>query len=611
MKPYSEDLKMNVDKLQRLLGGEIKERNEVKNEEIIQHQDRFIDWYTKNIGKLEDAESNLGRLMLLENKLLLENKTNKELFINPEQAANEIENIGLKRILEDEEYLNNNNVYYWALQCFSKYAKYLSKSSTQYIEDIFKESENVKIRFSSDSEDEKFKAYDQYKNEPFLWRNHGEDQKFKVGETIILLVRSPHYKSIWLLASIKKITEVIDKNKDGIGYKTEDLTEYNHLIDRTIIGFKKTFQQSIILLKNHLNKLSIEETIATDGFDFFNYDMELKMERSSTNEGSFEGLPKQIIHFGAPGTGKSFNLNKNSKVFIGNVKRVTFHSNTMYGNFVGSFKPFPLSDDKTKIKYDFIPGALIKSLAAALLNPEQSYLLIIEEINRANTAAVFGDTFQLLDRNAQGTSEYPIEIGEELSLFINEMIFMNPNVPDIRKKEISLLLKDGLIFPENLYIWSTMNSADQGVLPLDTAFKRRWNFKYYSVDDAFDQEKFSSYYSVNLPDNCFIEWNDIRNYINDALSFMKVPEDKLLGPYFISESTLMKSNEAVTEEFMNKVLMYLFTDVGRHIGNNLFDIADVRLSVVLEDFKNKGITVFKNSEQLNDKVKKKSKLNED
>ena len=101
-------------------------------------------------------------------------------------------------------------------------------------------------------------------------------------------------------------------------------------------------------------------------------------------------------------------------------------------------------------------------------------------------------------------------------------------------KEIKSILTNGLVFPENLFIWATMNNADQGVMPLDR-FKRRWSFKYFSIDQAVDEDIFETFCKVNLPNNQQIQWNDIRVFINDLLSQLNVPEDKLLGPYFISK----------------------------------------------------------------------------
>ena len=180
------------------------------------------------------------------------------------------------------------------------------------------------------------------------------------------------------------------------------------------------------------------------------------------------------IAFGAPGTGKSHKLNADRASLLahtsGSFERVTFHPEYTYSQFVGSYKP--VTDERGDIRYDFVPGPFMRVLVAALksgrTDTPQPHLLLIEEINRAKVAAVFGDVFQLLDRDDSGASAYEIHATE-----------------DIKKYLISELGKatDIIRIPDNMFIWATMNSADQGVYPMDTAFKRRWNFEYIGIDE--------------------------------------------------------------------------------------------------------------------------------
>ena len=197
---------------------------------------------------------------------------------------------------------------------------------------------------------------------------------------------------------------------------------------------------------------------------------------------------------------------------------------------------------------------------SAKKNPTQNFLLLIEEINRANVAAVFGDVFQLLDRNADGNSEYPITISEDMKKYLS-------------RNGIST---DELSIPSNMYIWATMNSADQGVLPMDAAFKRRWDFEYIGIDENENWD-----YTIPLPNSESINWNTLRKAINAKLKTISgVNEDKLLGPYFISKSVLDKftKGKTPTEEektnfidtFKSKVLMYLFEDVCTMRPTDLF-----------------------------------------
>ncbi|RIL26482.1 hypothetical protein BUY95_13730 [Staphylococcus gallinarum] len=300
---------------------------------------------------------------------------------------------------------------------------------------------------------------------------------------------------------------------------------------------------------------------------------------------------KQKIYYGAPGTGKSFKLNKDASMFGGNVRRVTFHPNMLYGDFVGSYKPFPSNESETPITYKFVPGSLIKSLVDALKDPENPHLLIIEELNRANVSATFGSMFQLLDRESNGKSEYPIDISEDLKLFFKDI--------EIENNE---MLENGLIFPRNLYIWCSMNSADQGVLPLDTAFKRRWDFEYFSIDASFDEELFDAFGEISLGKESKIKWNDMRIFLNDQLSSFNVPEDKLMGPYFLSKNILSSDDVVVTKAFKNKVLMYLFEDIGTQYRSKIFNVSKLRLSFIREEFDRIGEEIFKGSETIQNKI---------
>ncbi|MFJ5477284.1 AAA family ATPase [Enterococcus faecium] len=291
---------------------------------------------------------------------------------------------------------------------------------------------------------------------------------------------------------------------------------------------------------------------------------------------------RQYIYFGAPGTGKSYQLNKDSKLFLPDkIERVTFHPNMTYGQFVGVFKPFPIEGDK--ITYRYVPGALMNQLVEALLHPESAFLLIVEELNRANVAAAFGDMFQLLDRKSDFSSEYPINISEDLNWYFENVIYKEPrNLKYVDNMKQSI--KNGLIFPSNFYIWTTMNSADQGVMPMDTAFKRRWEQRYFGINDSYNMNEveFSQYKKIIVKTLVgsdapgLIAWNDIREFLNERLTLMKVPEDKLMGPYFISKSILESTNEQLTESFKTKVLMYLFDDAAKQRPNDILPCHKIR-----------------------------------
>lgn len=278
------------------------------------------------------------------------------------------------------------------------------------------------------------------------------------------------------------------------------------------------------------------------------------------------------IVFGAPGTGKSFQLNNEKDDLLkGNpdgYERVTFHPDYTYGSFVGTYKPVPCLDSEGKdaITYKYVPGpfmrVLVKALKSSKTDTPMPFLLLIEEINRADVASVFGDVFQLLDRNKTFYSEYPIQTSEDIRHYLSENLGGN----DEDYAEIRI--------PDNMFIWATMNSADQGVFPMDTAFKRRWDFTYLGINNNdSDIEK----YTVQLP-NGKIYWNKLRKAINAQLSSMRINEDKLLGPFFIKPESIDKvagedyefDATKFMEVFKNKVIMYLFEDAAKRRPSDIF-----------------------------------------
>lgn len=292
--------------------------------------------------------------------------------------------------------------------------------------------------------------------------------------------------------------------------------------------------------------------------------------------------PHQRIFFGAPGTGKSYLLNKEAEEYFGdNYERVTFHPNYFYSHFVGSYKPFPkilkLKDGSVKkdedgniqesITYKYVEGVLLRVLLKAFKNPSENYLLIIEEINRADVAAVFGDMFQLLDRDKNGRSEYSVATSKEMQEFLK---FELDGCSDDIKRQFGNEY-ERISFPNNFYIWATMNSADQGVMPLDTAFKRRWNFEYMDINSSANNEGFKEY-CFKSRDGYKVRWDDFRTALNEKLLESEIPEDKLLGPYFVSKSVLeMEDINERTKIIKDKVLMYLYEDVVKTCRNMVFN----------------------------------------
>ena len=318
---------------------------------------------------------------------------------------------------------------------------------------------------------------------------------------------------------------------------------------------------------------------------------ENELHISSTERITFD---RNRIIFGAPGTGKSYKLNEDKKELLkdgGGFERVTFHPDYSYAHFVGTYKP--VSNESAEISYEYVPGPFMRTYVAAMKSAKtdnsKPYLLIIEEINRANVAGVFGDVFQLLDRNSENISEYPIQTSE-----------------DVRKYLVKELGGDTALYteikiPDNMFLWATMNSADQGVYPMDTAFKRRWNFTYLGINDneegILDKE-------VSLGIGNYertIKWNELRKAINiELLEECKVNEDKLLGPYFVAKNCL-DVNEKFVEVFKNKIIMYLFDDAAKHKRSVIFSGSETNniYSEICKEFDEKGIFIF--SERVQEK----------
>lgn len=256
-----------------------------------------------------------------------------------------------------------------------------------------------------------------------------------------------------------------------------------------------------------------------------------------------------------------------------------------------------LEPKASEISYEYVPGPFMRIYVKALRNAQNAingtekarpFLLIIEEINRANVAAVFGDVFQLLDRK-NNVSEYPIQASEDIKKYLAKELGGNPE--DYAKIKI----------PDNLFIWATMNSADQGVFPMDTAFKRRWDFTYLGIDDN-DKELTGKFVSmIHNGEQKFVEWNSLRKAINKFLADEKINEDKQLGPYFIAKDIIVPINsneidkDRFNEVFKHKILMYLFDDAAKQKRSKLFEgisAESSRYSKICEAFDKKGVDIF-------------------
>ena len=288
-------------------------------------------------------------------------------------------------------------------------------------------------------------------------------------------------------------------------------------------------------------------------------------------------LAFQIIYYGAPGTGKSHRIKKQLKemnVPKGNIFRTTFHPDSDYSSFVGAYKPtMKPVDEKYKnivgkdeeITYSFVPQTFIKAYTQAYKKPNENVYLVIEEINRGNCAQIFGDLFQLLDRDDNGVSEYPIKADSDLKMYLEGEL---KDYPDG--------IKDGeLCLPSNLYIWATMNTSDQSLFPIDSAFKRRWDWEYEPIKYK------NKDWVIEIAGNKY-SWISFQRIINDMIFEATNSEDKMLGDYFVKPY----NNIILEKQFVNKVLFYLWNDVCKDGDGDIFrtsDNKDVKFSDLYDD----------------------------
>ena len=339
---------------------------------------------------------------------------------------------------------------------------------------------------------------------------------------------------------------------------------------------------------------------------------------------------RQIIFYGAPGTGKSYKIKVQLEgVSKENIFRTTFHPDSDYSTFVGAYKPtmekpidkiyakgeliskltemkeggvtyspqkfgakywrslkqLNLSDKKdilqacgmsdnytvefdkgmavgeeylacsneSRIIYSFVPQAFLNAYIQAYKKSEEKVYLIIEEINRGNCAQIFGDLFQLLDRDVNGKSEYGIKADADLKSFLEEEL--GEDNPGIKDGELCL--------PSNLYIYATMNTSDQSLFPIDSAFKRRWDWEYEPI-------KYKNTDWKIVIDGTEYSWTSFQRKVNDKILSATSSEDKMLGDYFVNPSDGMITDKVL----LNKILFYLWNDVCKDGEGDIFKVGE-------------------------------------
>ena len=291
-------------------------------------------------------------------------------------------------------------------------------------------------------------------------------------------------------------------------------------------------------------------------------------------------MPRNTLFFGAPGTGKSFEAEKLVDCSKEHLHKVVFFAEYQNADFIGTLRP---AADGETVTYRFVPGPLVNAWVDALQNPGQPVVLLIDELNRGNAPSIFGEAFQLLDRDEMGSSQYEITLPEEVARHISEKTGKTSNGEVFTEK---------YGFPRNLFIIGTMNSADQGVFPLDTAFKRRWSFRYMPID--FEAHRgFAGFQESHITiGGLAISWVDFATTINSLLEENQITEDRFLGPFFVSPTELRSGG--LSDVVAQKVLPYLWDDVLKLDDERsiIFNTADYKTFTALQSSFLAGGDVF-------------------
>lgn len=324
-------------------------------------------------------------------------------------------------------------------------------------------------------------------------------------------------------------------------------------------GFVLNERSDILQLKEYASRVNTMLSLSPK-----NSSIEIIENVQQLPESSRENFTnKNIIFYGAPGTGKSYKVDQKIRTLDKHYyERITFHPEFDNASFIGGYKPIAEKNNegKDEITYKFVPQAFAKIYARAWKESgDQDYYLVIEEINRGNCAEIFGEIFQLLDRD----SNYDVTPSEEFKKYlINE--FGDEDHEGIKR---------GLKLPSNLHIWATMNTSDQSLFPMDSAFKRRWEWEYipicYKDTDELGNSNPSSSYVIDIDDGHKYSWIDFIGKINQEhiLTEPALGMDKCIGNYFIKPD---EGNIIKLKPFINKVIFYLWNDVFKDENNEIF-----------------------------------------
>ena len=431
--------------------------------------------------------------------------------------------------------------------------------------------------------------------------------KFKINERAKLLVDSMN-----LIDGFERIRELLRLSQKYISIETIDTSEAKSLSSIFLTNKSKDFSEGSTRRFNELYTIVLS--------DKSEYECRLSNQWQETNQNAYghnslaalemlvkkyyedriiistrnnynEG--KDVIYYGVPGVGKSYKIKKKCENEIFEQEKTVFHPEYTNADFVGQLLPVRnknvntsegntsnnADNKQSSISYEFVPGPFTRILAKALKNkhdPDKKYMLVIDEINRGNAAAIFGEIFQLLDRDESGKSEFGIS---------------NKDIYDylIEKEGVdkSLLPDEKIYLPPNLYIWATMNTSDQNVYTLDTAFQRRWQMEMLTID--FDKDDTKAQGEIQIPNTkSKLTWKEFVTAINDKISEknegMISVEDKRIGPWFAKKNEIEDKNL-----FTQKVIKYLWDDAFKMSRTEVFK--DVKTLDEIVDKINKGSNI--------------------
>ena len=390
----------------------------------------------------------------------------------------------------------------------------------------------------------------------------------------------------------------LGSNKLRPYFKNFDNKGVFHKIIRMLLLPKSAYK--ISLYKNSKGEYAAFWLIGFDSMNDFEVDSTTDYITNKNDDKIEEKkeVSLQQIFYGAPGTGKSHTINHTTAGE--DVIRTTFHPDTDYSTFVGAYKPTTIEETvmtvigtkavpvenadgtprkESKIVYEFVAQAFLqayveawKKVAEAEGEPKKQFL-VIEEINRGNCAQIFGDLFQLLDRNDSGFSDYPIQadadMKRQLQKAFNGMELTNKealnSLYEGRNVAEEVINGDILLLPSNLYIWGTMNTSDQSLFPIDSAFKRRWDWTYMPISNAYKE------WTIKVGNDNYDWWSFLES-INDKIGSTTNSEDKKLGYFFCKAQ-----NDVIpVEKFVGKVIFYLWNDVFKdyEFGDAIFNDED-------------------------------------